>query len=203
LPGACARNGHDVRTAPDGEEAMAIMAGQDFDVVISDHHFMPESWYRTAPQGACAPTAETLRPDHRLRHGGDGRRGASRGRSDYIVKPFKFDELRLRVRGCSSTRRRLRNRRCFSPGRGESVPDRSLLGERHHACSPDSGSPERSGRENVPITARAAPQGAGRPGDHAASPRADNRSFQSTAEHPGRCVLEELASRSRVRMAPQ
>src|SRR2546425_13091469 len=29
-------DGHDVRTAPDGEKAMQIMAGQDFDVVISD-----------------------------------------------------------------------------------------------------------------------------------------------------------------------
>jgi len=29
-------DGHDVRTAPDGEKAMEIMAGQDFDVVISD-----------------------------------------------------------------------------------------------------------------------------------------------------------------------
>src|SRR3989442_11910898 len=29
-------DGHDVRTAPDGEEAMEIMAGQGFDVGISD-----------------------------------------------------------------------------------------------------------------------------------------------------------------------
>src|SRR5713101_2029801 len=85
-------DGHDVRTAPDGEEAMEIMAGQDFDVVISDI-IMPGvsglELLRNARTLVVLITAyatvetavEALRE----------------GASDYVLKPFKFDDLRFRV----------------------------------------------------------------------------------------------------------
>src|SRR3989441_8960722 len=90
-------DGHDVRTAPDGEEAMEIMAGQDFDVVISDiimpgvsglellrkaRTLHPRRLVLLIPASATVETAvEALRE----------------GASDYVLKPFKFDDLRHRV----------------------------------------------------------------------------------------------------------
>src|SRR5437867_7183298 len=90
-------DGHDVRTASDGEEAMAIMADQSFDLIISDiimpglsgvdllrkaHVLQPQTLFVLITAFATVETAvEALRE----------------GASDYIVKPFKFDELRLRV----------------------------------------------------------------------------------------------------------
>jgi DNA-binding NtrC family response regulator len=90
-------DGHDVQTAPDGEEAMEIMAGQDFDVVISDiimpgvsglellrkaRTLHPRTLVVLITAYATVETAvEALRE----------------GASDYVLKPFKFDDLRFRV----------------------------------------------------------------------------------------------------------
>jgi len=122
-------DGHDVRTAPDGEEAMAIMAGQDFDVVISDiimpgvsgiellrkaRALQPQKLFVLITAFATVETAvEALRE----------------GASDYIVKPFKFDELRLRVRRLLEHQAASRESALFRRPVESSVPDRSLLGE--------------------------------------------------------------------------
>jgi len=115
----CLRNdGHGVRTAGSAEEAMAIMADQGFDLIISDiimpglsgvdllrkaHVLQPQALFVLITAFATVETAvEALRE----------------GACDYIVKPFKFDELRLRVR------RLLEHRAVES-----AVPDRSLLGD--------------------------------------------------------------------------
>src|SRR5947208_4776237 len=91
-------DGHEVRTAGSGEEALAIMADQGFDLIISDiimpglsgvdllrkvHVLQPQTLFVLITAFATVETAvEALRE----------------GVSDYIVKPFKLDELRLRVR---------------------------------------------------------------------------------------------------------
>ena len=122
-------DGHDVRTAPDGEEAMAIMAGQDFDVVISDiimpgvsgiellrktRALQPQKLFVLITAFATVETAvEALRE----------------GASDYIVKPFKFDELRLRVRRLLEHQAASQEPALFHRAVESSVPDRSLLGE--------------------------------------------------------------------------
>ena len=122
-------DGHDVRTAPDGEEAMAIMAGQDFDVVISDiimprvsgiellrkaRALQPQKLFVLITAFATVETAvEALRE----------------GASDYIVKPFKFDELRLRVRRLLEHQAASQESALFRRPVESSVPDRSLLGE--------------------------------------------------------------------------
>ena len=90
-------DGHEVQTAEDGEEAMEIMAAQDFDVVISDiimpgvsglellrkaRALHPRTLVVLITAYATVETAvEALRE----------------GASDYVLKPFKFDDLRSRV----------------------------------------------------------------------------------------------------------
>jgi len=122
-------DGHDVRTAPDGEQAMAIMAGQDFDVVISDiimpgvsgiellrkaRALQPQKLFVLITAFATVETAvEALRE----------------GASDYIVKPFKLDELRLRVRRLLEHQVASQESASFRRTVESSVPDRSLLGE--------------------------------------------------------------------------
>src|SRR5258706_4782636 len=121
-------DGHDVQVAHDGEEAMAIMAGQDFDVVISDiimpgvsgiellrktRALQPQKLFVLITAFATVETAvEALRE----------------GASDYIVKPFKFDELRLRVRRLLEHQAASQKPALFHRVES-SVPDRSLLGK--------------------------------------------------------------------------
>ena len=64
-------DGHEVRTAGSGEEALAIMADQGFDLIISDI-IMPGLSGVDLLQGARTPAADAGRPDHGLRHSGDG-----------------------------------------------------------------------------------------------------------------------------------
>jgi two-component system response regulator PilR (NtrC family) len=108
---------------------MAIMAGQDFDVVISDiimpgvsgiellrkaRALQPQKLFVLITAFATVETAvEALRE----------------GASDYIVKPFKFDELRLRVRRLLEHQAASQESALFRRAVESSVPDRSLLGE--------------------------------------------------------------------------
>ena len=91
-------DGHEVCTAGSGEEAMAVMAGQDFDLIISDiimpglggvellckaRALHPQTLVVLMTAFATVETAvEALRE----------------GASDYFLKPFKLEEIRLRVR---------------------------------------------------------------------------------------------------------
>src|SRR6266581_2433647 len=122
-------DGHEVRTAGSGEEALAIMADQGFDLIISDiimpglsgvdllrkaHALRPQTLFVLITAFATVETAvEALRE----------------GASDYIVKPFKLDELRLRVRRLlehqAASQESALSRRAVE----SAVPDRSLLGE--------------------------------------------------------------------------
>ena len=122
-------DGHDVRTAPDGEEAMEIMAGQDFDVVISDiimpgvsglellrkaRTLHPRTLVVLITAYATVETAvEALRE----------------GASDYVLKPFKFDDLRLRVQRLLEHRTASQESALFRRAVESAAPDGSLLGE--------------------------------------------------------------------------
>jgi DNA-binding NtrC family response regulator len=122
-------DGHGVRTAGSAEEAMAIMADQAFDLVISDiimpglsgvdllrkaHVLQPQTLFILITAFATVETAvEALRE----------------GASDYIVKPFKLDELRLRVRRLLEHHAACRESASLRRALEAAVPERSLLGE--------------------------------------------------------------------------
>ncbi|TMG73334.1 MAG: sigma-54-dependent Fis family transcriptional regulator [Betaproteobacteria bacterium] len=122
-------DGHEVRTAGDGEEAMAIMAGQDFDVVISDiimpgasgldllrkaRTLHPRTLVVLITAYATVETAvEALRE----------------GASDYVLKPFKFDDLRFRVQQLLEHRAAFQESAQFRRAVENAAADRSLLGE--------------------------------------------------------------------------
>ena len=123
------KDGHGVRTAGSAEEALAIMADQGFDLIISDiimpglsgvdllrkaHVLQPQTLFVLITAFATVETAvEALRE----------------GASDYIVKPFKLDELRLRVRRLLEHRAAIQESALFRRAVESAVPDRSLLGE--------------------------------------------------------------------------
>src|SRR5712691_4593054 len=122
-------DGHDVRTAGSGEEAMAIMADRGFDLILSDiimpglsgvellrkaHTLHPQTLVVLITAFATVETAvEALRE----------------GASDYVVKPFRFDDLRLRVRRLLEQRAAFQESARFRQAVESAVPDRSLLGE--------------------------------------------------------------------------
>jgi len=126
----CLRDdGHGVRTAGSGEEAMGFMAGEGFDLIISDiimpglsgvdllrkvHVLQPQTLFVLITAFASVETAvEALRE----------------GACDYIVKPFKLDEVRLRVRRLLEHRAATQESALFRRVPESAVPDRSLLGE--------------------------------------------------------------------------
>src|SRR2546426_3362378 len=122
-------DGHEVRTAGSGEEALAIMANQGFDLIISDiimpglsgvdllrkaRALQPRTPVVLITAFATVETAvEALRE----------------GASDYVFKPFKFDDLRLRVQ------RLLEHRTAFQESAQcrrtveSAVSDKHLLGD--------------------------------------------------------------------------
>ncbi len=122
-------DGHEVRTAGGGEEAMSIMAGKDFDVVISDiimpgvsgiellrkaRALQPRTLVVLITAFATVETAvEALRE----------------GASDYVLKPFKFDDLRFRVRRLLEHRAAFQESALFRGAVESAAPDGSLLGE--------------------------------------------------------------------------
>ena len=126
----CLENdGHGVRTAGSAEEAMAIMADQGFDLVISDiimpglsgvdllrkaHVLRPQALFVLITAFATVETAvEALRE----------------GASDYIAKPFKLDELRLRVRRLLEQQAACRESASLRRAVESAILDKSLLGE--------------------------------------------------------------------------
>src|SRR5256885_7133804 len=121
-------DGHEVRTAGDGEEAMAIMASQSFDLIISDiimpglsgvdllrkaRVLQPRTPVVLITAFATVETAvEALRE----------------GASDYVIKPLKFDDLRHRVQGLLGHRPAFRESALPHHSVECGVPDRGLLG---------------------------------------------------------------------------
>jgi len=122
-------DGHEVCTAGSGEEAMAVMAGQDFDLIISDiimpglggvellckaRALHPQTLVVLMTAFATVETAvEALRE----------------GASDYFLKPFKLAEIRLRVRRLLEHRAAFQESALSRRTVESAVPDRSLLGE--------------------------------------------------------------------------
>ena len=122
-------DGHEVRTAGSGEEAMAIMVGQGFDLIISDiimpglsgvdllrkaRALRPRTPFILITAFATVETAvEALRE----------------GASDYVLKPFKFDDLRFRVQRLLDHRAAFQESAQFRRAVESAAPDRSLIGE--------------------------------------------------------------------------
>jgi two-component system response regulator PilR (NtrC family) len=122
-------DGHEVQTAEDGEEAMEIMAAQDFDVVISDiimpgvsglellrkaRVLHPRTLVVLITAYATVETAVAA-----LREGA----------SDYVLKPFKFDDLRSRVQRLLEYRTSFQESALFRGAVECAALDKSLLGE--------------------------------------------------------------------------
>ena len=121
-------DGHEVRTAGSGEEALAIMANQGFDLIISDiimpglsgvdllrkaRALQPRTPIVLITAFATVETAvEALRE----------------GASDYVIKPLKFDDLRHRVQGLLEHRPAFQESALLRQTVEREVPDRSLLG---------------------------------------------------------------------------
>jgi two-component system response regulator PilR (NtrC family) len=121
-------DGHEVRTAGSGEEALAIMADQRFDLIISDiimqglsgvdllrkaRALQPRTPFVLITAFATVETAvEALRE----------------GASDYVTKPFKFDDLRHRVQGLLEHRPAFQESPPLRRTVESVVPDRSLVG---------------------------------------------------------------------------
>ena len=121
-------DGHEVRTAGSGEEALAIMADQGFDLIISDiimpglsgvdllrkaRALQPRTPVVLITAFATVETAvEALRE----------------GASDYVIKPLKFDDLRHRVQGLLEHRPAFQESALLRQTVERVVPDRSLLG---------------------------------------------------------------------------
>jgi two-component system response regulator PilR (NtrC family) len=122
-------DGHEVRTAGDAEEAMTIMAGQDFDVLISDiimpgvsgldllrktRVLHPRTLVVLITAYATVETAvDALRE----------------GASDYVLKPFKFDDLRCRVRRLLAHRADFQESAVLGRAVDHASPSEDLLGE--------------------------------------------------------------------------
>ncbi|TMH23868.1 MAG: sigma-54-dependent Fis family transcriptional regulator [Betaproteobacteria bacterium] len=122
-------DGHEVRTAGSGEEALAIMADQGFDLIISDiimpglsgvdllrkaRALQPRTPVVLITAFATVETAvEALRE----------------GASDYVIKPLKFDELRHRVQGLLEHRPAAQESAVLRRAVESAAPDGSLLGE--------------------------------------------------------------------------
>jgi len=122
-------DGHEVRTAEDGEEAMAIMASQHFDVVISDiimpgvsgldllrksRALHPRTLVVLITAYATVETAvEALRE----------------GACDYVLKPFKLDDLRSRVQRLLEYRATLQESAQFRGAVECAALDKTLFGE--------------------------------------------------------------------------
>jgi two-component system response regulator PilR (NtrC family) len=122
-------DGHDVQIAHDGEEAMAIMADREFDVLVTDiimpglsgldllrkaRVLRPRMLVVLITAYATVETAvEALRE----------------GASDYLLKPFKLEDLRLRVQRLlehdSESQESARPRRTVE----SAVPSKHLLGD--------------------------------------------------------------------------
>src|SRR6266516_6546473 len=128
-------DGHEVRTAGSGEEALAIMAEQGFDLIISDiimpglsgvdllrkaRALQPRTPVVLITAFATVETAvEALRE----------------GASDYVLKPFKFDDLRLRVRRLPEHRAAFQESAQRRRTAESAVSDKHLLGDSALMCA--------------------------------------------------------------------
>jgi two-component system response regulator PilR (NtrC family) len=122
-------DGHEVQTAEDGEEAMAIMAAQDFDVVISDI-IMPGVSGLDLLRKARALHPRTLVVLITAYATVETAVEAFReGASDYVLKPFKFDDLRFRVQRLLEYRSAFQESAQFRGAVERATTDNRLLGE--------------------------------------------------------------------------
>jgi putative nucleotidyltransferase with HDIG domain len=89
--------GYDCRTCASGEEGLAALRGERFDVILSDLRMPQVSGleFLERARGVCPHAAFILvTGEHDIRVGVEAMKN---GASDYVVKPFKLDEVFRRV----------------------------------------------------------------------------------------------------------
>ena len=91
-------DGYAVDWAADGEEGEAKALGGDFDLVLLDVMLPGRDGLRGAGVDSPCPPRAPGDPADRARRGRDRVRGLDSGATDYVTKPFSFDELAARVR---------------------------------------------------------------------------------------------------------
>jgi len=97
--------GYAVTVAPDGSQALSVVAGlgEDLDLVLLDLNLPGLSGYellaRWRNAGVAAPIIALTARDAVV----DKVRGLDTGATDYVTKPFAFDELLARIRAALRT----------------------------------------------------------------------------------------------------
>ncbi|MHB1446409.1 MAG: response regulator transcription factor [Acidimicrobiales bacterium] len=97
--------GYAVTVAPDGDQALSVVAGlgEDLDLVLLDLNLPGLSGYellaRWRNSGVTAPIIVLTARDAVV----DKVRGLDTGATDYVTKPFAFDELLARIRAALRT----------------------------------------------------------------------------------------------------
>ncbi|MHB1854835.1 MAG: response regulator transcription factor [Acidimicrobiales bacterium] len=97
--------GYAVTVAPDGDQALSVVAGlgEDLDLVLLDLNLPGLSGYelltRWRGSGVAAPIIVLTARDAVV----DKVRGLDTGATDYVTKPFAFDELLARIRAALRT----------------------------------------------------------------------------------------------------
>ena len=93
------REGHRVTAVPDGSEALARAAEQDFDVVLLDVALGPgPSGYDVARELRARRSIVPIIMLTALDSEADAVQGLEAGADDYVTKPFGLAELRSRIR---------------------------------------------------------------------------------------------------------
>ena len=106
------REGHRVTAVPDGQEALARAAEQDFDVVLLDVALGPgPSGYDVARELRAQRNVVPIIMLTALDSEADVVQGLEAGADDYVTKPFGLAELRSRIR---AVLRRARSARATS-----------------------------------------------------------------------------------------
>src|SRR3712207_4354597 len=94
-----AREGHEVVSVPDGEQALEQAAGDGFDIVLLDVALGPgPSGYDVARELRARRNGVPIIMLTALDSEADAVQGLEAGADDYVTKPFGLAELRSRIR---------------------------------------------------------------------------------------------------------
>ena len=88
-----AERGFEVVEADSGEQALELLDQFAFDILITDLRLPGIDGTQVIEAARAALPGHRRHRHHRLRHGEGRRRRDQAGASDFIAKPFQFDEL--------------------------------------------------------------------------------------------------------------
>jgi two-component system response regulator PilR (NtrC family) len=123
------QEGHQVCTADSGEEALRLMGTQEFDLIITDI-IMPgmdgldvlQKARELNPRAVVILVTAYATVETAVR-------ALREGASDYVLKPFKLDDLKFRVQRLLEYRTAFQESRLLRSAIEHAVPEKSLLGE--------------------------------------------------------------------------